>query len=625
MEQTGRYNVEFIREDVPKFDIPVYEGDRYEVMVPDTLDIQERIKLAVNGLTGPTDPEKDYLLYFSTEFRANPPRLKHSKSDICQIKNMESLPLMRLASGTDLNDQVDPVWMTTALRMIGPDGLAYWPSLPWGRYPCWAEPCDPNGKHYAVPFMNGRLIGAMTAYMLRDLNGPWDAEIRKIVDGLTNAAVFKDDYAYFPHGGFLPDQPRLKDAEIPVGIFASLVGWTIQGLAQYHRVSHYEPAEELAGRLSRYVVSHGRYFGPNGEFLPNNTGNESLNEKTFHKGPPPVSHRIHFQHHAVPLLGVLDHALSVKDDELTDFVNKSFLWARSKGHTLLGYFPENIDNVDELETSETCEVAGMIGLALKLSAAGIGDYWDDADRWIRNQFAENQLLQSDWIYHMFEGGVVPSRARSPLTQIDPMSMSADRAPERSVGGFAGWPSVNDWYIGHGTGIMQCCTGNGSRGLYYVWEHMLGFEEGILSVNLLMNRASKWADVHSHVPYTGRVDVNVKTDLKKIRLRIPEWVKPEEVEASVNGKPAKPAWEGRYAVLGQMKAQDIISLKFPISERKVELDVEKQTYHVTFKGNEVVDVYPRGRFCPLYQRNHYRGENTRWKLASRFVSNKEIYW
>ena len=43
---------------------------------------------------------------------------------------------------------------------------------------------------------------------------------------------------------------------------------------------------------------------------------------------------------------------------------------------------------------------------MKLSEAGAGDYWDDADRWIRNMFAEGQLTSTDWIYRILETGLV---------------------------------------------------------------------------------------------------------------------------------------------------------------------------------------------------------------------------
>ncbi len=624
MHTEKTYAIKHIRSEVPAFEVPAFAGNSYEQMVPDTLDIQERIALAVNGLTGPTDPDKDYLVYFFAILRTDPPVMQHTTSDICQIKHMESLPLMRLASGSGLNDHIDPFWMKAAMQMIGPDGLAYWPAFPWAPYPCWCEPCAKGESHYAMPFMNGRLIGAMTTYMLLDPTGPWDSEIKKIVDGLRSIAIEKDDYAYFPHGGFAPGAPRLKDAEVPVGILSSLVGWTIQGLAQYHRVSGYEPAKELAGKLARYLVYHGRYFGENGEFLYNDEGNEKFHEKTFYVGPPPVRHYIHFQHHAVPLLGVLDHAIAVGDDELCEFVRKSYEWARSKGNALTGYFPENIDDTG-LQTAETCEVAGMIALALKLSAAGIGDYWDDADRWIRNQFAENQLMQADWAYNVAGGELKPCGYSQPGMAVDSMTETADHVPERNIGGFAGWPTANDWYVGHGKGIMMCCTGNGTRALYYIWEHILEYHEGTLSVNLLMNRPSPWADVHSHVPYTGQVDVLVKQDCEQLRVRIPEWVEPEQASCTVNGECRELEWDGRYGLVGPANAGDKVSLTFPIFERKVKVDIEKGNYLLTIRGNDVVDIFPRGRYWPLYQRAHLRQDVTRWKMARRFVAEKDVYW
>ena len=110
----------YLQDKFPSFAVPPYEGRRYEDLVPDTLDIQERIGLAVNGLTGPTDPDLDYMMYFGVTFRAHPPIMSHGKSDVCTAKFMEALPLMRLASGSALNDHIDPVWMAAGLRMIGP-------------------------------------------------------------------------------------------------------------------------------------------------------------------------------------------------------------------------------------------------------------------------------------------------------------------------------------------------------------------------------------------------------------------------------------------------------------------------------------------------------------------------
>lgn len=68
--------------------------------------------------------------------------------------------------------------------------------------------------------------------------------------------------------------------------------------------------------------------------------------------------------------------------------------------------------------------------------------------------------------------------------------------------------------------MHCCTGNGTRSIYYLWDHALRYEGGHLRVHLLMNRVSEWADVLSHVPYEGRVDVSVKQPVA-VSVRRPE--------------------------------------------------------------------------------------------------------
>ena len=66
------------------------------------------------------------------------------------------------------------------------------------------------------------------------------------------------------------------------------------------------------------------------------------------------------------------------------------------GETLIGFFPERIEEAQP-EHSEACELADMIAVALRLSASGAGDCWDDADRWLRNMFAESQLRRTGWV------------------------------------------------------------------------------------------------------------------------------------------------------------------------------------------------------------------------------------
>jgi len=149
------------------------------------------------------------------------------------------------------------------------------------------------------------------------------------------------------------------------------------------------------------------------------------------------------------------------------------------------------------------------------------------------------------------------------------------------------------------------------------------QDGKLRVNLLLNRASPWADVHSHIPYVGQVDVRAKQPVD-LSVRIPEWVAPSQVRVLVNGQDREVAWDGRYAQVGQVKPGDAASLTFPISERRETVWIEKESYDLVVKGNDVVAIDPPGRQCPLYQREHYRQNTTRWRKVERFVSGETIY-
>src|SRR5438105_5790187 len=71
----SKFHIQYVREEIPAFEIPPYRGRSYEDNVPDTLDIGERARLGVHVLTSITDPEVDDEIYWSCHFFRNPPRL----------------------------------------------------------------------------------------------------------------------------------------------------------------------------------------------------------------------------------------------------------------------------------------------------------------------------------------------------------------------------------------------------------------------------------------------------------------------------------------------------------------------------------------------------------------------
>ena len=117
MEPKRSSKIEYINQKAPRIERPAYRGQRYEAQVPDTLDPAEMAALAVNGITGPTDPEADYEIYWRVAFNTNPPVMWHHESDVVQSKFMEALPLLRLASGSEQNPHVEHRWMEVIRQM----------------------------------------------------------------------------------------------------------------------------------------------------------------------------------------------------------------------------------------------------------------------------------------------------------------------------------------------------------------------------------------------------------------------------------------------------------------------------------------------------------------------------
>ena len=614
----------YIRSDAPAFELPSYRGERYEALVPDTLDLQDRARLVLNCMTEATNPLADYETYGIVFFLCNPPQMQMDwGGPTAVVKFQEGVPLARMICGSDQNLHVERRWMEITLKSLADDGLIYTPirGRPW-TYRRGPRAEGPNEGQLLVPFICGRMLSTMSVYAYRDGGSLWRDAVRRLVDGLLDLAIYQDDIAYF--------WPSTMEAtkERPSGSSPSTSGWgggessrVPQGLVNAYRLLGYEPALPLARKILNYLRSY--FFAEDGTFWsePNN----------------PI--RSHFHSHSHALQTMLEYATVVDDPEMIDFVVRSYEWARSwgtnagkrtgsaighaAGATLLGYFPETLFDL-EWEASEICEVADMISLAMKLSEAGAGDYWDDADRWIRNMFAEGQITSTDWVYRIQEIGLVNPDVQHILPAPVDAYATGDRVAERNLGAFGGYSSANDLFPGHGAGITHCCTATASHTIYRIWERIQRYEAGKLRVNLLLNHASRWADIDSYIPYTGRVDLKIKQPVD-LSIRIPEWATPQETLCQVDGETRSPGWDGRYAVVGSVKPGQVASLRFPIPTRTDVVHIEKERFTLLRKGNDVIEIAPPGRWCPLYQRQHYKDNEPRWRKVTRFVSEERIEW
>ena len=80
------------------------------------------------------------------------------------------------------------------------------------------------------------------------------------------------------------------------------------------------------------------------------------------------------------LTGLIDYAPVANDAYVKEWVRQGYEFFRNMGLARIGLWGENITN--NLPTE----------VAIKLSDAGVGDYWDDVDEYVRNTLVEDQIV-----------------------------------------------------------------------------------------------------------------------------------------------------------------------------------------------------------------------------------------
>ena len=585
-------------------------GTRYEATVPDTLDLAERARLAVHGLTGILNPQANYGPYGHWYFN-NPPYL----SDLPMGppnwgKIAESLVMARLMCGSEENLDIEQ-------KMI--EGML---SLPVERSPnVYAYSRDYVVINPVAPTPLSRAMLALVAIYQLDPNPQLRARLDSVADAHVRAARHQDHYAYYAD---LPEDTR----ETGIGVLGYWMDVFINGCA--------------ARALVRWSDLRGddKYLEPAGQLV-----NHILRSKYW--GPQPgqrvvaQAERGHFSGHihayTQALMGVLWYAEATGDARLKEFVRSGYEYVRDFGIARLGLFGEG------------CGTGDMTFLALKLSDLGVGDYWDDADQYVRNHLAELQMTDADALRRATEtmpsgrGAVDPQQG-----PFDPFSESADGVVERTVGTFLSDGTHPTLIPERAFMATVCCTGNCVPALYFAWESIVRCEDGVAQVNLLLNRASPWLDIESYLPYEGKVVIRNKS-ARILNVRIPKWVERGAVRSQIGDRPVEAFWAGRYLVFNDLKPEATVTVTFPVVETTETYTLkwkqsdfwqestnpgdswrpleEPARYTCRFRGNTLVDISPRdeGPGYPLYLRDALTRSQAPMRQVTRYVPPRLVRW
>ena len=596
----------------------------YVATAPETLDLSERAATALNALAGTLDRDYKYEIYFQATFFANPPFMYHETTGLPtnNPKYAESFPMMRVMSGSDRFLDVEKGMMDAMLSLIAEDGLYYSPALlsrPWNKD---LYPGPGSNEDFANVYGNSRTLLAFLAWMQYAPGGPWEEKAAGIARALSRIAVRKDDYAYFPDsrigeafsypksGWPNTDEPEVEAMGAEGSMFVYHSG-PIRALTRWYKVSGDRQALETATRLARFVTKK-RFWGAKG--VPDDITSA---ERAYFTG--------HMHGHTMMLWALLEYAIATGDCALMNFVRDGYEFARHHGIPRLGAWMNDSPDV------EVCTISDMIAIAIKLTEAGMGDYYEDVDQAVRNQLVESQFLRADFLQQIADA--------APKHIAQPPQETSERVIERCIGSMA--PML---VVGYDKPFcLHCCTGNGTQGFYYVWSKIVEPRGEAVYINLLLNRVSPWMDVDSYLPYEGKVILHNKT-AKAAYVRLPYFVDPRNVQVSAPNRSLAPHWMNKYVVVPEIRPGEEIHITFPIkedaatytlynvlerpylSEMGNSLRTERR-YGCRFRGNTLVDIEPKLPMptYPIYMRDHYRQDGAPLETKPRFVTTQTIVW
>jgi hypothetical protein len=533
-------------------EIPIkpFVGERYEAEVPDTLDLAYHANEAINFLTRCIAPEsKDYCIFHLMHGQFNPTifEIGHGSNQNQNAKWAESVVMMRAMTGSSWNTAGDQMLMSSLVRFTGPDGLFYVPvkDRPWA----YIDPVTQKiGKPFADAFAEGRQLRALATWYQHDHDPMWKEIADRKVKRLLELAIKKDDTLYFKLArGYSPWYVETGEGPVAalgdVGqVFDSLTGdaaanmvcWMPQAAATWYKVTGNKDALALARGLSRYLYQDEVFF--------------DRKKKRFHNYGTFFTHSMN---------SICSYALVARDNEMIDWVRLG----------LDQFLEQNDADRTGMMMMHACDYADMLQVMCMLSRSGHGDYWEELDRWIRNGFDWRQITRED----------VGRMNHRPITRM------GDPTTTATLSSLAYWvkgelPLNKDWphllqpedaneRVRGACGGAGCCQGNLTRAAYLCWDSILEAESGDrLKVNLLLNRASPWADLNSWIPFEGKAVINLKRPMKQVLARIPQWVDKTQLVCRVNGKQIQLNWvERNYLSAGPMKGGDEIMLEFPIQE------------------------------------------------------------
>jgi hypothetical protein len=502
------------------------------------------------------DPNANYRPWFLVEVKDSKPiRLRHDIWDFGDMSGrfLEALIIARnmfVPTTSMLQDEARIRGFLFGLQ--GNDGLIM------------------NHDQGAVDHMFAQ--GSALYGMVTDFNDSHDpavrARITALINGLGKRARHEDDYLWFP------------EVATPIAPCSHMAAYQVLPIVRFYELTGDASALQYAERLSRWAFYHDPTVTDQGVIT-----------KTGWEG--------HLHAWMDTYSGILRCSRAGGKLDRSEVLQRSrllFAWVKKNYTTPYGWVADSVGS----DTCETCTISSAIRLALELIKEGNTEYWDDVERFVRNQLVANQFLDVERL------------------EID------DPATAKGLSGaFESYAAPNTLIASRDAGIEGCCINGGIRGFFLAYQSAIQESEDAIHINLLMNHATSSIRVVSYLPHDGRLDLYPESS-KPMLIRLPEWVHAKDVTISGPAGITQAAETDRHflRVSGAKPGARII-LRFKQREASEQSTVASKGYDVSWQGDTVIRLTPSGKPYPIYatafvsdklpalQDNIYRKPNVSW--------------
>lgn len=522
--------------------------------------------LVLNYLISMVDENNDNLPYWLVLPNKKPAEAAHCRVDDAELVGSwyEGIDSARKMLKTEIGADVQQSFYRHIMKSWGEHGLRFHEQYPWTH----TNHSSFHEMGYILPALN-RILE----------NNPDDMEVEKrsseLIRGI-RSLVIERKVKTFWSGDSAETEPVY---EFPNDVYLKKSGFDLSrhtgrgeqpirnaimlhSLVRRYEISNDEVALDLAIGLANHLLGASRYFNYKMEFFGHVHSAGWVASGLVRLGRVTGNER-----YIIGGKGIYDYIRSL---------SSSFGWVPEYAQ----WHPANE------EVCETCCIKDMIECANELILSGFDAYWEDLVLFSRNHLVENQVKYTGYVV---VDNTLPNSDGITYRDVD----------KRMVGGFTGGSLVNSISLSKFRSIAGCCAGMAPVALKIVWDRAVEFENGVIIVNIPMDKETEEATVTMKYPNKGSVVVTVKKKCK-VAFRIYSFMG-DKIVFKRNGIEHTPSILGKLAIFEDLSPGDIVELEHSIETVHVKEFVRGEEYTVTWRGCDVVDILPRGEHMRLYQR------------------------